>query len=388
MLVADAVWDGTSERLARPGRVLIEGARLAAVGPTVEAEGAEVVTLPGCTLLPGLIDMHGHCRINARVGNTRAQFRDGPVEYVLQSVRNLQTTLASGVTTVKSNGDRDFLDVGLREAIAGGLVAGPRLFVATRGIKAPDCTAGLVATAFCVGPRQVRTAVEQNLARGADFIKIFVSGGLLEPRGEACRAYYSFDEIRAAVEAADAAGSYVVAHCVGGPTATWCAEAGVRVIEHGYYLTDEQLDLMRERGTWLDVTLGVSFHPEGHLAEALARGDDAPELRVREAAALDTVRRCLERGTRFVLGTDSLHGLLAYEAEQIVALGASPVAALRALTRDAARVLGQEHQLGTLEPGKLADVVAVRGDPTADVGALWRVETVYKEGRPSERGSR
>lgn len=382
LLRADALWDGRSDALTRPGSILLEGDRLAAVGPVPEPPtDATVLDLPGCILIPGLIDMHGHCRINARTGPTRPQTREEPVAYVLNSLANLRDDLAAGATTVKTNGDRDFLDVGLRDAIAAGLAEGPRLFVATRGIKAPDCTAGIVATAFCSGPEAIRAAVRENLAGGADHIKLYVSGGLLEPVEEASNAYYRLEEIRAAVEAAEEGGSYVVAHCAGGPTADWCAEAGVRVLEHGYYLSDDQLRVLRDRGTWLDLTLGVAFHPEGHAAEAIRHGADPGEMARREALARDTARRALALGVPFLLGTDSMHGLLAYEAEQAVVLGARPVEALRALTSKAAEVIGVGDRLGALEVGKLGDVVAVRGDPTRDIRSLWDVAAVFKDGR-------
>lgn len=379
---ADAVWDGRSDAAQRPGLVAIRDGRVMAVGAHADPPpGAEVVDVPGCTLLPGLIDMHGHARLDHREADPAAQVHDEPVRYVLRAARNLADDLRAGATTVKTNGDRDFLDVGLRDAIRDGLLVGPRLFVATRGIKAPDCTAGLVATALCRGSAEIRAAVQENLAGGADAIKIYVSGGLLEPPEEACRAYYGLDEIRAAVEAAAEGGTYVVAHCAGGPAADWCAEAGVRVLEHGYYLDDDQLAHLRERGVWLDFTLGVSFHPD-RLAELARAGRDPAELARRERLAHDTAARAIARGNRYLLGTDSMHGLLAYEAEQAVALGARPADALRAMTLHAARALGQADHLGTLERGKLADLIAVRGDPLADIGALRQVERVFKDGRP------
>ena len=380
LLRADAVWTGV-EALERPGLVLMAGDRLLEVGPDVtRPESAQVVDLPGCALLPGLIDMHGHCRIDARLGPLAPQTRDEPTRYVLQSLRNLQADLAAGVTTVKTNGDRDLLDVGLRDALAEGLAEGPRLFVAGRGIKAPDCTAGAVATALVSGPDAVRQAVEANLAAGADHVKIYVSGGLLEPVEEACRAYYGREEIRAAVEAAEAGGTYVSAHCAGGPTADWCAEAGVRVLEHGYYLTDEQLATLRRQGTWLDLTLGVAFHPDGHAAEAIRHGADAADMAGREARARDTARRAIEQGNRLLFGTDSMHGLLAWEARQAIALGMRPAEALRTLTSNAAGVLGAS-ELGLLAPGRQADLVALRGDPLEDPSSLERVELVVQRGR-------
>ena len=382
LLRADALWDGTSDQVLRPGCLLTEGERIAAVGSDIEsADSAEVIHLPGCTLIPGLIDMHGHARLNAREGPLQPQTRDEPVRYVLRAIENLQADLQAGVTTVKTNGDRDFLDVGLRDAIAEGLVWGPRLFVATRGIKAPDSSAGVVATVLVRGAEAIQAAVRENLARGADHIKIYVSGGLLEPVEEACRAYFTLEEIRAAVEAAEEGGSYVVAHCAGGPTADWCAEAGVRVLEHGYYLTDAQLAHLRERGTWLDVTLSVCFHPEGHATAAIRHGADPADMARRADLARDTARRAIAAGVRFVLGTDGMHGLLVYEAEQVLELGARPLDALRALTSHAAGIIGVADRLGTLEPGKLADVVAVRGDPLVDISALWQVEHVVKAGR-------
>lgn len=382
LLRADGVWDGLSDAVVRPAAVLIEQGRVVAVGSGLAAPSdSESIDLPGCTLLPGLIDMHGHARLNAREGPLGPQVRDDPVRYVLRAVENLQADLRAGVTTVKTNGDRDFLDVGLRAAIAEGLVTGPRLIVATRGIKSPDSTAGIVATVFCRGPEAIRQAVRENLERGADFIKIYVSGGLLEPPEEACRAYYSREEIAAAVEAAAAGGTFVTAHCAGGPTADWCAEAGVRLLEHGYYLTDAQLEKLRRAGTWLDITLGVCFHPEGHAAQAIRQGADPAALAEREARARDTARRAIASGTPFTLGTDGMHGLLVYEVEQVVALGARPVDALRAVTLHAARAMGRSDELGALAPGRLADVFAVEGDPLRDPAALWRVRAVFKEGR-------
>jgi imidazolonepropionase-like amidohydrolase len=379
LLRADAVWTG--DALERPGLVLMAGERLLEVSPGLSPpDGAQVLELPGCTLVPGLIDMHGHCRIDARLGPLAPQTRDEPARYVLQSLRNLQADLAAGVTTVKTNGDRDLLDVGLREALAEGLAEGPRLFVAGRGIKAPDCTAGVVATALVSGPDAVREAVEANLAAGADHIKIYVSGGLLEPVEEACRAYYSREEIRAAVRAAEAGGTYVSAHCAGGPTADWCAEEGVRVLEHGFYLSDEQLATLRRHGTWLDLTLGVAFHPDGHAAEAIRHGADASDMAQREAQARDSARRAIEQGNRILFGTDSMHGLLAWEALQAIGLGMRPVEALRRLTASAAEVIGAS-ELGRLAPGRQADLVALRGDPLADPSSLERVELVVQRGR-------
>jgi imidazolonepropionase-like amidohydrolase len=280
---------------------------------------------------------------------------------------------------VRTNGDRDFLDVEIRDALAGVPGAGPRLFVATRGIKGRACTGGIVATVVTDEPAAIRAAIRENVARGADHVKIFASGGL-GPRVTATAAPWTPAAIQAAVDEAHRQGRPIVAHCHGGPAARALTEAGVDGLEHGYYLDGADLEAMGARGTWLDVTLGVLVDPEsrhhGHLRERSGAAAVAALV-----AEVESAMRQVAAGTRWVLGTDGMHGRLAREAAHMARLGASNGAVVEALTARAAAVLGQADRFGTVRPGLEADLVAVDGDPLADVAALGRVRFVMARGQ-------
>jgi imidazolonepropionase-like amidohydrolase len=383
LLRAALLHDGTGGPPLRDGAVLVEGERIAAVGRAADLPappGARVVDLGRRSLLPGLIDMHGHLRLSAFEPDAPAQVRDDEPSYRSRARGHLAAQLRSGVTTVRSNGDRDFLDVAVRDELAVTPGAAPRLLVATRGIKSPAGTGGVVATVLTDEPAAIRAAIRENGRRGADHVKIFASGGI-GPREAATTPAWSAEAIQAAVDEAHRVGLPIVAHCHGGPGVAALLEAGVDGIEHGYYLTEPQLESLARRGTWLDVTLGVLVDPESHAHQHLARtlGRAAVEAIVAEVEA--ATRRALTSGIRWVLGTDTMHGRLAAEARLVTGLGASPAEAVTALTGRAAAALGQADRFGTLRPGLAADLVAVDGDPLADIGALARVALVMARGR-------
>jgi imidazolonepropionase-like amidohydrolase len=172
----------------------------------------------------------------------------------------------------------------------------------------------------------------------------------------------------------------IVAHCHGGPSARALIEAGVDVLEHGSYLTDVELDLMAQRGTWLDMTLGILVHPASDARQGLEARLGLDGLKAMIEDTLDTMRRAIDGGVAIVLGTDTMHGMLAVEAVQAVALGMSNAGVVRALTGRAAQALGQADKLGCIRPGLAADVVALDGDPLADIAALERVAFVMARG--------
>jgi imidazolonepropionase-like amidohydrolase len=339
-----------------------------------------MVDLGRLCLLPGLIDMHGHLRLSGLEPDPHAQVRDGVVPYVVHAIRHLQAQLWSGVTTVRTNGDRDFLDVEIRDALAGMPGAGPRLFVATRGIKGRACTGGVVATVVTDEPGAIRAAVRENAAGGADHIKIFASGGL-GPRDTATAAPWPPEAVGAAVDEAHRQGRPIVAHCHGGEAARALVDAGVDGLEHGYYLSEADLEAMAARGTWLDVTLGVLVDPESrhqqHLRERI--GTAATAALVAEVES--TMRRAAGRGLRWVLGTDGMQGRLAAEAAHMARLGAPGADVVAALTVRAAAALGHAERFGSVRPGLDADLIAVDGDPLADVTALGRVGFVMARGQ-------
>ncbi|MFI5338462.1 MAG: amidohydrolase family protein [Candidatus Methylomirabilales bacterium] len=382
VITARRLFDGSGSPLLENAAVIVRGDRIHWVGPApgiTAAPGESRVNLGDVTLLPGLIDMHNHLRINHAEDDLPRQMRDSDVAYVLHGLRNLETNLHAGVTTMKMNGDRALLDVQMREAIKAGLARGPRLFVAGKGIKSSRCTGGVVATAICEDPESIRAAVRDNIKGGADFIKIFASGRILGPREEVLLPAYSHDEVEAAAEEAHKADRMIVAHCHGGPAADACIQAGVDILEHGWLLSREQLARMADRGTWLCITLGVLLHPPGDMAHRL-QDPEADAVRRRLDEIQETMATALANGVRYVLGTDAVHGGLAFELQALERLGARPADLLRAATSQPGLALGRANDLGSVRPGAYADLIAVDGNPLTSLTSLDRVTWVMQGG--------
>lgn len=381
-IVARRVIDGTGRDPIADGVVLVEGDRIRAVGPRAEVavpEGATVIDCGDQTLLPGLVDAHSHASIIPGLGDQIGQLRQPPAPQVLRAVANLRADLRSGVTTMRVVGEEHFIDVDLKTAIAEGRLPGPRLLVATRPITARHGHGAALTTSD--GEDEIRRHIRENVARGADLIKVFMTGGV-SSRGTAARWYaYSRREIEVAVEEAHRNNKPVAVHAHGGPGVRICLEAGVDTIEHGKLCELDDLVEMRRRNVWLVTNNAVSGHPDGiekgdgHVPAIMAK------LREARAHARENFAAVLESGVRWALGTDSMHGLMWWEIAQVVEWGATPHDALLAATRRAAEAIGLGDRVGSLEAGKLADVVGVHGDPLADVTCLRRVGFLMQGGR-------
>jgi len=372
------LWDGR-RHIAGPARVVVGNGRVERVGGA-PADGAQALEFEGATVLPGLVDMHTHLGIDHAAGDIRAQMAHPPVRHILAGARSLQEDLHAGVTTAKLNGDRDFYDVQMREAVREGRAQGPRLLVAGKGIKASRCTGGVAATCVADGPEAVRRGAEENLRAGADWVKLFASGSVLGDRAAVLQPFYGLPELRAAVEAAHAAGKRVAVHCFGGPAADACLEAGVDQIEHGWLLSDRQLEALARSGTWLCPTVAVVADEAGILAHVPA-GPARDDARRRVDEVLGVARRALCSGARLVAGTDGLHGRLADELACLQELGGAPEALLRMATGNAGEALGLPDEVGLLRPGGPADLAVVRGNALADVRCLRDVLMVVQGGR-------
>ena len=371
-----SVIDGTGAPPIDKGVILIEGQRIIAIGKEEEFGEKADVHLLDCsdqTLLPGLIDCHNHLSLDPTLENYLYRMNDSIPELTLRATTTMAVDLRSGVTTSRCLGDKGFLDVECKKAVHSGLVPGPRLLVATRGVRALHGH-GFVGYPFS-GVEQVRTAVRENLSAGADLIKIFITGTLRGPKG--IPSYFSKEEIQTAVDEAHRVGIPVATHCIGGIGFEWALESGIDVIEHGYFLADREIDLLAKSECWLVMTPSIFFTDariqtlpphlvEGHLRQ---RGEVAQRMRA-----------AIKAGVRFAVGTDGMHGGLAQEVQYLVDFGASTSQALKAATYNAARVCRLEDSVGTLEPGKFADIVGVKGDPLEDIGALKRVQTVVSGG--------
>lgn len=379
---ARRILDGTGRPPLEHGVVLIEGDRIRAVGRQADLaipEGAQVYDCGAHTVLPGFVDAHSHASIVPGLGDQIGQLRQAPARQLLRAVQNLRADLRAGVTTMRVVGEEHFIDIELRDAIAAGRLAGPRLRVATRPITARHGHGA--ALTYSDGEDQIRRHIRENVAAGCDLIKLFMTGGVSSTAGGTLWYAYSPAEVAAAVDEAHRNQRPVAVHAHGGPGLRLCIAAGVDTIEHGKLATREDLDEMRRRGIWLVTNNAVSGHPEG-----IEKGDGhnpviMARLREARAHARENFRHVLDSGVRWALGTDAMHGLMWWEIAQVTEWGADPHDAILAATRRAAEAIGLGQEVGSLEPGKLADLISVDGDPLRDVTCLQRVGLILQGGR-------
>lgn len=402
-IVADRLCDGTGREPVEAAAIVIEGSRITAVGPRsalrIPAE-AEVVDDDDLTLLPGFGDMHVHL-----VGPSGMDFSTILMTRrslsLLMAVPNAAATLQAGVTSVR---DAGLTPAGVRDAVARGYFPGPRIECAvailgqTGGHADPlmPCGSELgfdpgidVPHGVVDGVDAMRRRVREVLAAGADWIKLCTSGGVLSPVDDPDAAQLNGDEIRVAVEEAARAGKRVMSHAMSAAGIKSAVRAGVTSIEHGSLLDEEGIELMLEHGAWLVPTLVA---PRDIVAGA-AGGRSIPEAMVAKARDLverhmNAFRAAVAAGVKIAMGTDSAvgpHGANLRELALMVEGGMSPLQAIGAATLAPARLLHRDAELGSLEVGKLADIVAVSGDPLADLGLLTRPERirlVVKGGEP------
>jgi imidazolonepropionase-like amidohydrolase len=401
VLKAARMFDGKSNALVTPGKVVVTDGKIVGVGASATAAAdAEVIDLGDATLLPGFIDAHTHLTMMYRENYDRAAL-DGlrkPIpEMALDASVNARITLMAGFTTVRDVGSRDYLDAGLRNAIDRGVVPGPRMLVAVHAIGA---TGGHCdETGFregAVGPEtgpevgvingadEARRAVRLAHKYGATVIKTCATGGVLSPGDAVDTPQLTQAELDALVDEAHALRLKTAAHAHGAEGAKRAIRAGIDSIEHGSFLDDEALDLMKQKGTYYIPTL---MAVQG-LSEQIAKGVPIPPaIKVKAEDAIAhihlTFQKALANGIKIGLGTDAAvypHGRNAEEFHQMVDLGMKPIDALKAGTSSDADLLGLASKIGTLESGKLADVVAVPGDPLQNIRQTEHVFFVMKEG--------
>jgi imidazolonepropionase-like amidohydrolase len=395
---AERLFDGKSDQIVSPGVVLVRDGKIVAAGASVQIPAdAEVIELGNATLLPGLIDAHTHL-----VHERSADWKKDELDYLKKPIPEIaiiatayaRRSLLAGITTVRDLGGSDLVDVGLRNAIEAGVVPGPRMLVAVNAISARgghcDGTAGYrpgllkepgIEEGVADGPDQMRAAVRFDAKHGADVIKVCASGGVLSLADKVDSPQLTQRELEALVDEAHALDRKVATHAHGAEAAKRAVRAGVDSIEHGSFLDEEALELMRQKGTYLVYT------PVLCLASTLEKSGAPPNVVAKAKAAMAAMggvfQRALAKGIKIGFGSDAgvcPHGAQVAQFAHMVSLGMKPLAALRSAMTVDAKLLGVDAKLGALEAGKLADVIAVPGDPSRDVAVMEKVFFVMKDG--------
>jgi imidazolonepropionase-like amidohydrolase len=393
VLAGGLVFDGTGSPPVEAD-VAVEGERIVEVGRGLD--GDEAVDASGLTLLPGLFDTHVHVMF----GHVDAwRHLQTPFSYrFYDAIRNMEATLAAGITTVRDAGGAD---LGVKQAVEEGIVRGPRLQISLTMLSQtgghgdgwlPSGGSTKLFSAYPGMPTQIvdgvdeaRRKVRELVRNGADVIKIATSGGVMSPRDSPDQPGFSVEEIEVMVAEARAAGLWVMSHAQAAVGIKNAVRAGVRSIEHGIYLDDEAIALMLEHDAYLVPTLVA---PHGVLRAAEAGAPIPANVLVKAAEVVeahrDSFRRAVEAGVKIAMGTDSgvtPHGENLLELELMAQGGMRAEDVLVSTTRTAAELMGLERELGTIEAGKRADLVAVSGDPFDFVDLRERIVSVYRDGR-------
>jgi imidazolonepropionase-like amidohydrolase len=394
---AARLFDGTSDTVIRNGAVIVSGNRIVSAGPDLAVPaGARVIDLGDTTLLPGLIDAHVHLTEENGENFYLQYFQTlmrQPAEQAILATTFARKTIDAGFTTVRNVGAGDYIDVALRNAINNGWTVGPRMLVAVHAISATGGhgdsdpippSKGIPSLGpidgVCNGAAECRAAVRYQIKYGADVIKFMPSGGVLSLADPVDAPELSQEEMNAIVEEAHHWGRKVAAHCHGDAAAKMAVIAGVDSIEHGSFIKPDTLQQMRDKGVYLVPTLLAG----AWLGDRLDKFPPAIATKAQAALAArsEMFRNALKIGVKIAFGTDSAvspHGLNAREFALMTGLGMSPAAALHAATTGSAALLGVDDR-GTLVSGKLADIIAVPGNPLDDIKVMERVSFVMKDG--------
>lgn len=391
--------DGVSNAPRERVSIVIDEGRILEVtaGFIAAGTGDEIVDLSDHTVLPGLMDMHTHLAFELSRTSYMDEFVMNPTDVAIRSTHYAYLTLMAGFTTVRDLGDDGMTTVSLRKAIASGFAVGPRIYtagksLATTGGHADPTSGWCQPLAGDPGPREgvvsgaddARKAVRQRYKDGADLIKITATGGVLSMASSGDNAQFSDDELKALVATAKDYGFAVAAHAHGAEGMLRAVNAGVASIEHGTYMNDEIMRAMKKNGTYYVPTIlaGVT------VAELAEKEDYLPAVVRPKAARIgpqikDTFTKAHKAGVKIAFGTDtgvSPHGQNAREFELMVECGMPPMQAIQAATMESAKLLRVNDRLGSIEKGKIADLVAVKDDPLANIATMKDVRFVMKDG--------
>ena len=410
ILTADRLIDATGGGAIENGAVLLDGSAIAAVGRADEIrapEGAAVQTnhYAGCTIMPGMVDCHTHHNGfgDGRLGDDLALLSDEIL--TIQSARNARASLYSGVTTIRENGPKNVTMFRLRDAINEGLAIGPRMVLCGRPVSIIGGHMGYFGGEV-TGANEARALTRELIKEGADYIKITATGGTTRTSFPTLPSF-DVDELKAVTDEARKFGKLTATHSSNSAGISNSLDAGVDMIIHCYYLDADGAVNFREdiaerierQSAFVNPTLQVSratawdlTHKRDERGLSISEQADLETARANLDVRLDHTRRMIDMGVKVITGSDSSWssyrlGNTVYETELLVHSGYTPMQGVLSVTSWAADALGVSDIVGTLEPGKAADVLIVQGDPAKDINALWNVEDVFLAGRRIERGS-
>ncbi len=392
--------DGISDLPRTNVTVIIENGKIAVIetGFAKPLATDAVIDLKKKFVLPGLMDMHTHLASQTEKAGYLRRFQLYPADNALIATQYLKTTLLSGFTTVRDVGGAEGVDIALRNAVNRGDVIGPRMFVAGKGLAVVgghgDPTNGYredilgvpgIEEGVVNGVESARRAALLAIKRGADHLKITATAGVLSIAGSAQNPQFTEDEIRVIVQTAADFGKKVAAHAHGAEGMKRAIRAGVASIEHGTYMDDEAIELFKKHGTyWVPTIIAGKSVADSAKIEGYYHPVVVPKALSVGPEIQKTFARAYKAGVPVAFGTDAgvfKHGRNAKEFEYMVEAGMPAMETIKAATYHAAKLLGKLDELGTLEPGKMADLIAVDGDPLKDIKALQNVSFVMKEGK-------
>ena len=384
ILKADRVLVGEDLNLKEHMAVIVRDGKIEEIVPQAECpavEGAEVIDLKNTTLMPGMIECHNHLSIDATIPEHLELLAwSTECELTLIALDGFRKDLMSGVTTARCMGDRFYIDVTLKKLIEQGKVAGPKLLAAGIGMKGSH-GAGYIGSPHC-GPEEIRKTARENLKKGVDLLKLFITPGVPDPESEFVPSFLSLEEIAMAVNEAARKNLPVAAHCIGGQGLKDCIDGGVQVIEHMYMCTPQDAEWLANSKCIVDFTSGIFLDP---TREETLSENNAYRVRKNRPRVRERLKLLMSTGVPYVLGTDAYHGYLYREVGYAVELGSDIVTALKGVTSNAAKVCGLGDRIGSLKKGYTADIIAVEGNPLTDVECLAKVPFVMQDGNIVKR---
>ena len=390
---AQRVLDVKTGQTLRDGAIVIAGDKIVSVGPaSAVPPGSDttVINLPTATVLPGLIDAHTHLTFNPSFGYEMLGI-SVPREALI-GAHNARITLEAGFTTVRNVGARAYSDVALRDAINARDVPGPRMLVSgpALSITGGHCDNDLLPFEYHAtnegvadGVESVQHKTREIIKYGADLIKVCATGGVLSKGDDPNASQYTLEEMKAIVADAHRLGRKVAAHAHGAQGVIWASEAGVDSVEHGHLMNDAAIAALKKNGTYLVPTLYLVDWQRENAARANLPDFAKRKMEMVSELGKTNAQKAFKAGVKIGLGTDAAvypHGLNAHELAVYVSLGMSPLQAIQTATVNDADLLGWSDKVGTLEPGKWADIIAVDGDPLQDVTVFQHVKFVMKGG--------